>query len=357
MSIKFEIVRRSKDSQARIGRLITPHGVVETPVFLPVGSKAAIKTLTPEEIKSIGGKMILGNAYHLYLQPGHKVIEKMGGLHRFMNWSGPILTDSGGYQVFSLSKILNVTDDGVKFKSPIDGANHFLSPEDVIDIQDALGADIAMILDECPPYPAEKEDIKRALIRTLEWSGRCKKQRHKLDRRGRKNQALFGIVQGGVFPDLRRYSVEKTAEMAFSGYGIGGLSVGEPKGLMFEALEKTIEHLPSDKPRYLMGVGDPSGIVTAIKMGVDMFDSALPTRIARNGTVFVKEGRINILNAQHADDAKPLDDGCSCYTCQNFSRAYLKHLYQTGETLALRLLTCHNLAFVFKLIEQTKGVL
>lgn len=357
MSINFEIVREGKDSRGRIGRLITPHGMVETPVFLPVGSKAAVKTLTPEEIKSIGGKMILGNAYHLYLQPGHEVIEKMGGLHQFMKWSGPILTDSGGYQVFSLSKTLNVTDDGVKFKSPIDGGSHFLSPEDVIDIQDALGSDIAMILDECPPYPAEKEDIKRALIRTLEWSKRCKKHRDKLDKSGCKNQALFGIVQGGAFSDLRRYSAQKTTEMAFSGYGIGGLSVGEPKEIMFEVLEETIEHLPADKPRYLMGVGDPAGIVAAIKLGVDMFDSALPTRIARNGTVFVKEGRLNILNAQHADDSKPLDEGCSCYTCQNFSRAYLKHLYQTGETLALRLLTWHNLAFVFSLIEQTKEVL
>lgn len=356
MPINFEIVRKSKDSQARVGKLITPHGVVETPLFLPVGSKAAVKTLTPEEIKSIGGKMILGNAYHLYLQPGHRVIKKMGGLHRFMNWPGPILTDSGGYQVFSLSENLNVTDDGVKFKSPIDGSKHFLTPEGAIDIQNALGSDIAMILDECPPYLTEKEDIKRALIRTLEWSRRCKKHRDKLDKSG-ENQALFGIIQGGVFPDLRRYSLDKTMEIDFAGYGIGGLSVGEPKELMFGVLGETVAYLPSDKPRYLMGVGDPAGIVTAIKMGVDMFDSALPTRIARNGTIFVKGGRVNILNAQHADDSSALDENCSCYTCRNFSRAYLKHLYQTGETLALRLLTWHNLFFIFNLIEQTKEVL
>lgn len=356
MSITFEVIRESKHSQARVGRLITPHGIVETPVFLTVGSKAAVKTLTPEETKLVGAQMILGNAYHLYLQPGHKLIRKMGGLHSFMNWPGPILTDSGGYQVFSLSKMLDVTDDGVKFTSPIDGASHFLSPEDIIEIQDALGADIAMVLDECLSYPAEREDVKRALIRTLEWSKRCKKRRGALDRTG-ENQALFAIVQGGVFPDLRKDSAEKTVEMDFAGYGIGGLSVGESKELMFEVLQGTVEHLPADKPRYLMGVGDPEGIVQAIRMGVDMFDSALPTRIARNGTVFVRGGRVNILNAQHADDASPLDEGCSCYTCRSYSRAYLRHLYQTGETLALRLLTWHNLAFVYNLIEFEKEVL
>lgn len=327
--------------------LKTPHGAVETPVFLPVGSRGVVKTLTSDELKSIGATMILSNVYHLFLRPGRKIVEKMGGLHRFMDWNGPILTDSGGYQIFSLSKIIRVTDDGVEFKSPVDGAGHFLTPEDVVDIQEAFGSDIAMILDECPPYEAEKDQVRRATQRTLNWSKRCKN-------RNDGNQALFGIVQGGVFIDLRKESVEKTVEIGFPGYGIGGLSVGEPQGLMFEVLKETLDYLPQDKPRYLMGVGDPEGIRTAIGMGVDMFDSAMPTRIARNGTVFVSEGRVNILNARNAQDERPLDPNCTCYTCTRYSRAYLRHLYQTGETLALRLLTWHNLFFIFNLIEKLK---
>lgn len=328
--------------------LKTPHGFVETPVFLPVGSKGVVKTLTSDELKSLGATMVLSNVYHLFLRPGCNVVEKIGGLHRFMGWDGPILTDSGGYQIFSLSKIVRVTDDGVEFKSPVDGASHFLTPEDVVDIQEAFGSDIAMILDECPPYEAEKDQVRGATLRTLNWSKRCKK------RNNHSNQTLFGIVQGGVFIDLRKESAEKTVEIGFPGYGIGGLSVGEPQGLMFEVLRDTLDHLPQDKPRYLMGVGDPVGIRTAVEMGVDMFDSAMPTRIARNGTVFVSEGRVNILNAKNAQDEQPLDPNCTCYTCTRYSRAYLRHLYQTGETLALRLLTWHNLFFIFNLIEKIK---
>lgn len=357
MPVTFEVVRRGNKSRGRIGRLKTPHGAVETPVFMPVASKAAVKTLTAEEVKQVGGRMILGNAYHLYLRPGSKGIKKLGGLHRFMGWDGPILTDSGGYQVFSLSDLLDVTDEGVRFKSPIDGSSHFLSPEDVVDVQDALGSDIAMVLDECPPYPADREHTRRALIRTIEWSKRCRKRRTSLDKKSGRNQALFGIVQGGMYPDLRRESVEKTLELGFSGYGIGGLSVGEPAELLFETLDETLEHLPEETPRYLMGVGDPEGLVRAIKAGCDMFDSALPTRIARNGTAFVNNGRLNIMNAKHGRDEGPLDPQCDCLTCRTYSRAYLRHLYQGNETLALRLLTWHNLYFVFSLIERTKEVL
>ncbi len=353
MTIQFKVTYKDKKSKARIGQLKTPHGLVETPVFMPVATKAAVKTLLPEEVKNIGYCMILSNTYHLFLQPGQKIIEKMGGLHKFMNWDGPILTDSGGYQVFSLSKIFDISDDGISFASHIDGSRHFLAPEDVVDIQLSLGSDIAMILDECPPYEADEDYVKLSMIRTLNWSKRSIKHISGSKNETRKT-ALFGIVQGGMFPDLRQASADKTVEIGFSGYGIGGLSVGEPQSEMFEVLDKTLQHLPEDKPRYLMGVGDPQGIAEAIKMGVDMFDSALPTRIARNGTAFLNNGRLNILNAELRDDARPIEEGCQCYTCQNFSRSYIRHLYQTKETLALRLLTWHNLYFVYWLIEKIK---
>lgn len=354
MGIDFSVVQESAVSRARIGRLVTPHGEVETPVFMPVGSKAAVKTMSPDELKSAGASMILSNAYHLYLRPGTDLLKKFGGLHKFMNWDGPILTDSGGYQVFSLSHMLKIDDEGVRFKSPIDGSSHFLTPEDVIDIQDAIGSDIAMVLDECTPFPADRERVAKADIRTHAWAARCL-ARHKEHVAAGSRQSLFAIVQGGVFPDLRQESAKTLAAMDFPGYGIGGLSVGEPRSEMLEALDATIGYLPKGKPRYLMGVGDPEGLVRAIEMGVDMFDCVMPTRIARNGTAFVADGRVNILNAKYTEDAGPIEEGCGCYACQNFSRAYIKHLYKTGETLALRLLTWHNLYFVFRLVERVKN--
>ncbi|MFH1736889.1 MAG: tRNA guanosine(34) transglycosylase Tgt [Actinomycetota bacterium] len=352
MAFSFSIEKTAR--KARLGRLVTSHGEVETPVFMPVGSKAAVRTMTPEDLKDAGASLILANAYHLYLRPGTDVIRKFGGLHDFMRWDGPILTDSGGYQVFSLSHTLKVNDEGVRFTSPIDGSEHFLTPEDIIDIQVAIGSDIAMVLDECPPYPADRAHIKRACARTRDWAARSKTHSGPTEDQSGAGQALFGIVQGGVYADLRRESAEAITALDFAGYGIGGLSVGEPKEAMLETLAATLEHLPADKPRYLMGVGDPEGIAKAIELGVDMFDCVMPTRIARNGTAFTREGRLNILNAKNTADKGPLDEGCGCYTCRTFSRAYVKHLYKTGETLALKLLTCHNLYFVFQLIERVK---
>lgn len=337
-----------------MGELKTAHGVVETPLFMPVASKAAVKTLTPDEVKEIGFRGVLSNTYHLYLKPGHELIERLGGLHKFMSWDGMILTDSGGYQVFSLSKIFDITDDGIDFASHIDGSRHFLTPEDVVDIQSALGSDIAMVLDECPPYPADKDRVRLMMNRTLNWAKRSIKHFSTMDNGNGSDMLLYGITQGGMFGDLRKESAEKTVDIGFPGYGIGGLSVGEPRELMLELLAETLEHLPEDAPRYLMGLGDPEGIAEAISMGVDMFDSALPTRIARNGTAFIAGGRLNILNADLATDDRPLDPGCGCYTCRNFSRAYLRHTYATRETLALRLLTWHNLCFVKGVIEKAK---
>ncbi len=353
MGISFEITKTSATGRGRLGRLTTPHGVIETPVFMPVGSKAAVRTMTPDELKFAGATMILSNTYHLYLQPGLETLRAMGGLHRFMNWDGPILTDSGGYQIFSLSHRLKMDADGVRFKSPIDGSDHYLTPAGVMDIQDTIGSDIAMALDECPPYPADRADVQSANDRTHAWAALCQERHRELVAAG-SAQSLFAIVQGGVYPDLRAQSVKALIDLDFPGYGIGGLSVGEPRDLMLEALAATTEHLPKDKPRYLMGVGDPDGIVQAINLGVDMFDCVMPTRIARNGTAFTQDGRLNILNAKNTRDPAPLDEGCGCYTCQNYSRAYVKHLYKTGETLALRLLTWHNLYFVFHLIERVK---
>lgn len=348
MAFNFKLKHTDKNCRARVGKLTTSHGVVETPVFMPLGTKGAVKTLTPEELKEIGAEIILGNTYHLYLRPGVEVIEEAGGLHRFMHWEGPILTDSGGFQIFSLSETLRVTDQGVEFKSIVDGSLHFLSPESAAKIQEKLGGDIIMVLDECTPYPASRDYVNEAVLRTLDWARRCKKSHKK------RRQALFGIVQGGVYPELRRLSTEKTMEMNFPGYAIGGFSVGEPHDLMFEVLGPTLEILPLDKPRYLMGVGNSSSLLRAIELGVDMFDCALPTRMARNGGVLTSQGRLNIRNARHVKDFSPLDSNCNCYVCQNYSRAYLRHLHTTGEILAHRLLTWHNLAFIFGLVKRAR---
>jgi queuine tRNA-ribosyltransferase len=315
---------------------------------MPVATRAVVKTLTPEELEDIGAQVLLGNTYHLFLRPGVEVIAAIGDLHRFMNWQRPILTDSGGFQIFSLSETCSVTDEGVEFRSIYDGSKQFLTPEKAVEIQRKLGAEIIMVLDECPPYPAGYEQVQEAVIRSHEWAQRCKESM--ID----EEQGLFGIVQGGVYPDLRELSAEKTVALDFAGYGIGGFSVGEPHEKMFEVLGGTVSYLPRNKPRYLMGVGNPSSILRGINDGIDMFDCALPTRMARNGSVYTSRGRLNIRNAQHKFAGNPLDEKCNCYTCNNYSRSYLRHLFMLGEILAHRLLTLHNLAFIFELMNKAR---
>lgn len=348
MSFSFEVRAVDGKTSARLGRMKTNHGEVDTPLFMPVGTRGAVKTMAPGELKLAGAKMILSNTYHLYLRPGNELIKEAGGLHRFIAWDGPILTDSGGFQIFSLNETLKVKDEGVDFRSIIDGSLHHLSPEMAIDIQHDLGSDIMMVLDECPPYPADKDRILAAVERSLAWAKRCK-ERSELKETG---QALFGIVQGGTYPDLRDYSLKETVKIGFDGYGIGGFSVGEPHDMMFEILAGFLPDMPFEAPRYLMGVGNPASILHAISLGVDMFDCVLPTRIARNGTAFTKKGNLNIKNAAFAKDLTSLDGTCKCYACANFTRAYIRHLFKAGEILALRLLTWHNLNFLFDMIAQ-----
>jgi len=348
MAFKFEVVHEDKNTRARAGKLYTDHGTIETPVFMPVATRAVVKTLTVEELDSVGTQVILGNTYHLYLRPGLEVIKAASGLHKFMNWDKPILTDSGGFQIFSLSESCKVNDDGVEFRSVYDGSSHFLSPKKAIEIQQSLGADIIMVLDECPPFSASENEVKAAVDRSFEWAKECKESHKK------EEQALFGIIQGGIYPELRKISVEKTAELDFPGYGIGGFSVGEPHDMMFEILDETITFLPNGKPRYLMGVGNPTSLLEVIRQGIDMFDCALPTRMARNGAVFTSSGRLNIRNAQHKIDLDPIDMKCNCYVCSNYTRSYLRHLFVLGEILAHRLLTLHNLAFLSNLMRQTR---
>lgn len=328
--------------------LATPHGVVPTPVFAPVGSQATVKSLTPQEFSALGTNMVLGNTYHLYLRPGIAVIEKLGGLHHFMSWSGPLLTDSGGYQVLSLAHLRQVSDDGVRFRSHIDGSEHFFTPELSIEFQEALGADIIMALDECPPYTDDYNAVQEAVERTHLWAERCQRSRQRVD------QALYGIVQGGVFKELRCHSANFLTALGFDGYAIGGLSIGEPKQATNSIVKETVSLLPEDKPRYLMGVGSPEDLVTGVSMGIDIFDSALPTRIARNGGFFTRYGRKIIRNAYFRDRDTPLDKGCDCYTCQNFSTAYLHHLFRCKELLAYRLATIHNLRFIMRLMEEIR---
>jgi queuine tRNA-ribosyltransferase len=333
---------------ARAGELTTAHGKVLTPVFMPVGSQATVKTLAPDEIKDIGYNMILANTYHLYLRPGMEVIEKMGGLHKFMAWDGSILTDSGGYQVFSLSAFRKITDEGIKFRSHIDGSEHSLTPELAIKYQETLGSDIIMVLDECSAYGNSKEKVTKAMERTHKWAERCLKA-HKPNQ-----QMVFGIVQGGVFPDLRKESAEALKTLDFPGYAIGGLSVGESKETMLDILDKTIPSLPEDKPRYLMGVGAPEDLIEGVARGIDMFDCALPTRVARNGALFTRKGRMNIRRAAHSQQEGPVDPDCDCYTCRTFSAAYLSHLFRSEELLALRLATIHNLRFIHNLVDNIR---
>ncbi len=330
---------------ARAGELNTAHGKVLTPVFLPVGSQATVKTITPGEIKELGFNMLLANTYHLYLRPGIDIIKKLGGLHRFMAWDGAILTDSGGYQVFSLSPLCKINDEGAKFRSHIDGSEHFLAPELAIKYQESLGADIIMVLDECSAYGDSKEKVRTAMERTHRWAERCLKTHKK------SGQALYAIVQGGMFPDLRKASAEYLTGLDFPGYAIGGLSVGEPKDVTWPLVEQTASLLPQDKPRYLMGVGSPEDLIEGVARGIDIFDCALPTRVARNGALFTRKGRINIRRAAYRKMDKPVDPACDCYTCRTFSTAYLSHLFRSEELLALRLATIHNLRFISNLMN------
>lgn len=347
----FELIARDSTTAARRGRFITAHGAIETPVFMPVGTRATVKGILPGQLIELGAQIILSNTYHLFLRPGADLVKEAGGLHSFMNWPRPILTDSGGFQIFSLADTLKVTDEGVRFRSIVDGAWHHWSPEDNMAIQEALGADIIMQLDQCPPYPAEKDLVAMAVRRSAEWAQRCKAAHV------REDQALFGIVQGGVFGDLRLESVERLAEIGFPGYGIGGYSVGEPHELMLESLGPVCEAMPQDAPRYLMGVGNPTTILEAIALGVDMFDCVLPTRTARLGTAFSSEGRLNLRNARFANDFGPLDPECTCPTCSGYTRAYLRHLVNTKEMLGAILLTTHNLHYLLDLTARARAAL
>ncbi|MDP6656881.1 MAG: tRNA guanosine(34) transglycosylase Tgt [Nitrospinaceae bacterium] len=337
--IKFEVIKQHSHSSARLGRLVTPRGEIQTPAFMPVGTQATVKALSPEELEQCGAEIILGNTYHLYLRPGHDIVESLGGLHRFMNWDKPILTDSGGFQVFSLNSLAKVTEEGVTFKSHIDGSTHFFSPERAIEVQEALGADIAMTLDEPTPYPSDPSKTETSLKLSTDWAVRCKAA-HRM-----KSQALFGIVQGGMYKNLRKQSTEEITALDFPGYAIGGLSVGEEIELMYDIAAYTAELLPKDKPRYLLGVGKPEDLAQCSAMGIDMFDCVMPSRNARNGSLFTSHGKVNIRNLQYKADNSPLDPDCNCYTCKNYSRAYLRHLFIADEIFAMRLNTLHNVAF------------
>jgi queuine tRNA-ribosyltransferase len=347
----FRLQKTCPRTGARVGELVTPNAKAPTPLFLPVGSQGAVKTLTPDEVKDIGYKMLLANTYHLYLRPGIDVIERAGGLHNFMGWEGAILTDSGGYQVFSLSPLRRVSDDGVTFRSHIDGSQHHITPELAIEYQERLGADIIMALDECPAHDDSPSKVKRATERTNQWAERCLKAKKRPD------QALYAIVQGGMSAELRKESAQRLTALGFPGYAIGGLSVGEPKQTTLVMIEETIACLPENKPRYLMGVGSPEDIVEGVARGVDIFDSALPTRVARNGSLFSWEGRKNITNAAYKDMESPIVADCDCYTCRNFSAAYLHHLFSCGELLAYRLATIHNLSFISQLMNKIRGAI
>jgi queuine tRNA-ribosyltransferase len=344
----FHLIQTCSNSKARAGELFTSHGTVATPVFLPVGTQGTVKTLTPEEVKDIGMEIMLANTYHLYLRPGVALIEEMDGLHKFMSWDRPILTDSGGYQIFSLASLRQVSDEGVIFRSHIDGSQHFLTPELIIQFQESLGADIIMVLDECPSYDDSFEKVESAMYRTHKWAERCQKAQK------REDQALYAIVQGGVYSQLRRQSSEYLTSLGFSGYAIGGLSIGEPKKMTLAITEETVALLPEDKPRYLMGVGSPEDIIEGVARGIDIFDSALPTRIARNGAFFTWQGRHNIRNAAYSRVDQPIDSNCNCYTCSTFSAAYLHHLFDCNELLAYRLMTIHNLSFIKNLISMVR---
>jgi queuine tRNA-ribosyltransferase len=351
-AVTYELKKTCNQTKARRGQLMTPHGTIETPVFMPVGTAATVKAMRPEEVKELGASIILSNTYHLYLRPGHEIVREAGGLHKFMNWDGAILTDSGGFQVFSLGHLRKITEEGVTFRSHIDGSTHMFTPEKSIEVQNALGSDIIMAFDECAPYPADRAYVKQSLERTTRWLARCKEAHKNTER-----QSLFGIMQGGMYKDLRRQSAEEIVEMDLPGYAVGGLSVGEPKELMYEVLDDCVDLLPKDKARYLMGVGSPDCLFEGVERGIDMFDCVLPTRIARNGTALTSRGKVSIKNAKYVKDFSPLDPECDCYTCRNYSRAYLRHLFKAGEILSSMLLTNHNLYFLVNLMGKIRSAI
>jgi queuine tRNA-ribosyltransferase len=348
MTGTFELLTQDARTAARAGRLHTAHGIVETPIFMPVGTQATVKCMTPHELRELKAQIILSNTYHLVIRPGTELIAKAGGLHKFMGWDGPILTDSGGYQVFSLAKLRKISREGVEFQSHVDGATLFLGPRESMAAQVALGSDVVMAFDECPHWPCDREYACSSLELTLEWAARCREQ--KLS----DGQLLFGIVQGSVYPDLRERSARELAAMEFDGYAIGGVSVGEPPAEMRRQVEMAAPFLPQDKPRYLMGVGTPPQILDMIARGVDMFDCVLPTRVARNGTIFTARGTYAIKNAQYRDDFGPLEEGCECYACRHFTRAYVRHLFRTNEILGLRLMTWHNLHLYLSTLRRAR---
>ena len=346
-SVTYELLHIDKTTGARRGVVHTPHGDIQTPIFMPVGTQATVKSMTVEELKENGAQIILSNTYHLYLRPGEKLVKKAGGLHKFMRWDRPILTDCGGFQVFSLSDLRTISEEGVEFKSHLDGSKHFFSPEKVMQIEEDLGADIIMSFDECCPYPSTYEYTKNSMERTTRWAKRCK-EAHKT------NQALFGIIQGGFYEDLREKSAKDLIELDFPGYAIGGISVGEPKEEFLKMLKFTAPLMPENKPRYLMGVGSPDYLLEAAMAGIDMCDCVLPTRIARNGTAMTSHGKVVVRNATYAEDFSPLDPECDCYTCRNYTRAYIRHLVKCNEILGVRLLSIHNIKFLTNLMERVR---
>ena len=346
MKIKYELIKN--DGKARLGKLKTNYGTFDTPMFMPVGTLANVKTLTPEELYNMNSAVILSNTYHLWLRPGEDIVDKAGGLHKFMNYNGPILTDSGGFQVFSLAKKKDISEAGVIFKSHIDGKKLFLTPELSIQIQNKLDSDIAMSFDECIPYPASYEYAKASTERTIRWAKRGK------DVHSNDNQSLFGIVQGGEYEDLREYSAKETVKLDFDGYSIGGTSVGEDKDTMYKMIDYAIKYLPIDKPRYLMGVGEPIDLLEGVERGIDMFDCVLPTRLARHGNAFTRHGRINLKNLKYKEDFTPIEDNCDCYTCKNYTKAYIRHLITCDEMLGGRLLSIHNIRFLIKEMEEIR---
>lgn len=348
MGFGFEVLRKSSENKGRLGLLNTFHNQIETPVFMPVGTQGTVKAMTVDDLQEIGFKIILNNTYHLYLRPGMDIISEAGGVHSFMNWPGSILTDSGGFQVFSLAKLNKITEEGVSFKSHIDGSPHLFTPEKVMEIEMTLGADIAMAFDVCLPYPSDYKAAKEAMERTLRWAQRCKNAHHRPD------QVLFGIVQGVTYQDLREESARQLTKLDLPGYAIGGLSVGEPKPLMYEVLDYTVPILPENRPRYLMGVGSPDALWEGVERGIDMFDCVFPTRIARNGTALTSVGRVIIRDAKYSREFAPLDPNCSCKVCRNYTRAYLRHLFKAGEILGGHLVTYHNLYFLKQVMEDIK---
>ncbi|MFQ9297215.1 MAG: tRNA guanosine(34) transglycosylase Tgt [Clostridia bacterium] len=348
-AITYELLHVDKNSGARRGVVHTPHGDIQTPIFMPVGTLATVKAMSPEELKNdVKAQIILSNTYHLYLRPGHDIVKEAGGLHKFMNWDRPILTDCGGFQVFSLSSLRKISEEGVLFNSHLDGSKHLFTPEKVMEIEEALGADIIMAFDECCPYPADYEYVKKSMERTTRWAVRCK-EAHKTE-----NQGLFGIIQGGFYKDLREQSAKDLISLDFPGYAIGGISVGEPKEEFLDILRYTTPLMPENKPRYLMGVGSPDYLIEASLAGIDMCDCVLPTRLARHGTALTSKGKLVIRNQNFARDWNKLDDECDCYTCKNYTRAYLRHLIKTNEILGMRLLSLHNLRFLTKLMERVR---